>query len=365
MRQLLPFELEDFFVQYEHRPGLINLASSDAMPWALDELRTRYAVVRNRLEKGALGYPDVRAGLIPSLRAYYNNPAATEFLPTSGAAEAIFLAMQAIRCESSGNLTVAIPRPAYGAYDGIARLLAYEPCYYSYDAERRWELNREQLLECSGACDVVIVTNPHNPTGSVAEPRFLDNVAEILQSRGGLLIVDEVFRLPEEHRTRLESAPNVFVIGSLSKVYGLPGLRLGWVAGQKTLVDRMKTIQQYLSLSVNWFADAIGSAVLMDPLGASRHQLLVDARTTVQRWAQVNGDVASTTFPSGGTTVILSPKRPRDGLFDLLLNRNLLLVPGRRCFGWGDGAWFRLGYGTSQQVLSEGLDALESVLRRS
>jgi len=68
MDQLVPFELEDFFAQYEHDDSLINLASSDALPWAMDDLRARYAVLKGRLEKGALGYPDVQRDLIPGLR---------------------------------------------------------------------------------------------------------------------------------------------------------------------------------------------------------------------------------------------------------------------------------------------------------
>lgn len=60
MPKLEPFELEDFFYEYEHRPGLINLASSDALTWRLNELMSRFSEVEVCIRNFDLGYPNVR-----------------------------------------------------------------------------------------------------------------------------------------------------------------------------------------------------------------------------------------------------------------------------------------------------------------
>src|SRR5689334_4021801 len=118
---VIPFKLEDFFDKYEHRPDLINLASSDALPWKGTEL-TEKGVPLPDSTSLSLAYPDVKGGLLPHLLDLCEPPAGIEVLPTAGAAEAIALIMHV--CASRGMVTrgrpIAIPRPSYGAFHGLA-----------------------------------------------------------------------------------------------------------------------------------------------------------------------------------------------------------------------------------------------------
>lgn len=368
MGRLKPFELEDFFYEYEHRPDLINLASSDAMPWKLRELRLRFPKIEAWIDKTGLGYPNVKDIVLPEIQAFHGDPPNTAFLPTSGAAEAIYLSLQAVQLVLSDGIAIALPTPAYGAFDGVAELLQFHSIeYYSYRPEQDWLIRNEDVLELATRCDVLVVNNPHNPTGCIMPIDLLQEIAKQLERHGGILVVDEVFLLPEDCTSSVVIAPNVLVVGSLSKVYGLAGLRLGWAAGPAKLIRMMRTLQQYSSLSINTLAAGIGSIALSRSAEFSRHKLLTGNRQVLQEWSDAHGDMLKITHPEGGTTVILEMLRPvadPEQLFNALLAAGVLLAPGWQCFGSRDPCWFRLGYGANTKDLSSGLDIIASVLRK-
>jgi aspartate/methionine/tyrosine aminotransferase len=365
---MISFGLEDFFDQYEYKPGLINLASSDALPWSTASLRSRGVAVTDEIPR-TLAYPDVRAGLCCGLNRLLNPPAGIAVLPTSGAAEAIALVMHehADRFRTSRNGGIAIPSPTYGAFAGLAELLGIPVETYNYDPARCWAPNVDEMVELSRQCAAVVVVTPHNPTGHVMPTNILQQMAQQLAARDGVLIVDEVFRIPRETRSAIQLHANVIAIGSLSKIYGLPGLRLGWVAAGEYRLKRMRTVQQYLTLTLNAMTVALGDAVLRDPEKFSRADLIHDNRQIVSKWAKVNPDLVSISEPAGGTTVCLRLNTALDEqkLFAKFLEKHVLLAPGARCFGsYKDIRWFRLGYGTESDALRQGLDRIRGALNQ-
>jgi DNA-binding transcriptional MocR family regulator len=154
------------------------------------------------------------------------------------------------------------------------------------------------------------------------------------------------------------------VIGSLSKTYGLPGLRLGWVAASKERIARLRTAQQYLSLSLNAITVALGSAILDRAERFSRASLIRKNRRILINWAKKHGNI-SISAPVGGTTVCLSINTAVEGdeLFDQFVRHGVLLAPGTRCFEFGDDIrWFRLGYGAESDALRRGLKLVSAVV---
>src|SRR5260221_3086263 len=262
---MIPFKLKDFFDKYEHRKGLINLASSDALPWSSADLREQGIDLAEA--SFSLRYPDVTGSLLPALKQFCASPAGVELLPTSGAAEAIALVMhehsQNQKRGSKGS--IGIPSPAYGAFNGLAELLGIPTKAYSYAPVRGWAPDLNCIQSLSKECAALVVTNPHNPTGHALPLDFLKQIGGELAAHGGTLIVDEVFRVRGETPSAISLGPHVVVIGSLSKTYGLPGLRLGWVAANKKRLRRLRTLQQYLTLGLSTMAVVVGSAVLQSP----------------------------------------------------------------------------------------------------
>jgi aspartate/methionine/tyrosine aminotransferase len=176
----------------------------------------------------------------------------------------------------------------------------------------------------------------------------LEEAARELESHGGTLIVDEVFRVPSETVSAMTLEPQVVTIGSLSKTYGLPGLRLGWIAANRERLARLRTVQQYLTLSLSAMTVALGAAVLKKAAQFSRAELLRVNRPILRRWADGHQDAISMSQPAGGTTVCLAINTVVDEmtLFDKFLKNGVLVAPGTHCFEFThETPWFRLGYG--------------------
>lgn len=367
MLDLLPFALEDFFAEFEHRPDLLNLASSDASPWTMPEILVKCPDLRTDLEQLSLNYPDVQKSLVPALQKICQPPTQMDIIAVSGAAEAIFLVLTELRSRGIDSLRIAVPRPSYGAFAGIARLFGYEVKDYAYTVGDEWSLDAEGLRKVALNADIVVVNNPHNPTGWLMDGDLLKEISDIVAENNGSLLVDEVFRLPEDCASASHLGAHVTVISSLSKVYGMPGLRLGWMVTSETHLNRLRTVQQYTTLTPNIFTQAVGQRVLEHVDLFSRRGLLQTNRSILLDWAHSNSGLVRLVTPQAGTTAVLeiNSSRSEDDLFKLFESSGVLLVPGPRCFGVnGAKPWVRLGYGAREKVLREGLEIISQALRR-
>jgi aspartate/methionine/tyrosine aminotransferase len=288
-------------------------------------------------------------------------------LPTAGAAEGIALVLlehwDSRKAQTSG--LVGLPSPGYGAFQGLTSLLGLSTKTYLYHPRRAWAPDFDEVLALARLCTVLIVIRPHNPTGHVMPFDFLRTLAQELGSRGGILIVDEVFRVLGETESATGLGAHVVVIGSLSKTYGLPGVRLGWVAASNDRLGRLRTLQQYLTLTPNTLTVAVGGALLREPGRFSRADLIHKNRNELLEWAKTAQRHLSISEPQSGTTVCLTIKTtlPEEPLFERFRDAGVLLAPGNRCFDFNpDGIrWFRLGYGTDTEVLVRGLGIVEDV----
>ena len=149
-------------------------------------------------------------------------------------------------------------------------------------------------------------------------------------------------------------------------MYGLPGLRFGWVVGAKPRIERMRTLQQYLTLSVSSLGAALGPLVLKSAGKFTRSALLQENRRLLADWAKTQEDVVRLSPSDGGTTVVLEilPSLDEHELFEAFLSMGVLLTPGGRCFGLTDCAWFRLGYGIETTRLKQGLLGITKALTK-
>lgn len=368
MSDLRPFALEDFFAEFEHRPNLWNLASSDAAPWTLPEVFDRCPELQKEFAGLSLNYPDVRDSLVPGLQEFCQPPTQMDILVVSGAAEAIFLILTEHRSRSDDQLRIAVPRPSYGAYAGISALLGYEITDYGYTSDGEWSLDADGLRHAATTANMLVINNPHNPTGRLIDEQLLQELSDIVANRQGTLLVDEVFRLPDDCPSATRLGTHVTVISSLSKVYGMPGLRLGWIITSDTNIQRLRTLQQYTTLTPNVFAQVVGREVLKHMDSFSRRDLLQNNRSLVLDWARQNSDLVRLIKPDAGTTAVLeiNSSQSEDDLFNSFQSSGVLLVPGTKCFGvTNPKPWFRLGYGAPEAMLQNGLKNISSALRRA
>lgn len=214
---------------------------------------------------------------------------------------------------------------------------------------------------------LVIINSPHNPTGQLVPAVDLRALAADLDRQGIYLMVDEVFRemWPDPEPSAWDGTPNMVVVGGLSKSYGLPGLRIGWMIADPALVVRARRYRKYTSLNPGALDQAWATAVLRkrDRVLARTNALVRDGLKTALAWFGQHEDVFTINPPAGGGLMFprLRLEVPtRDFCVRLVRETGVLLAPGSDCYQ--TEGHLRIGFATSE--LAEGLHQIDEFLRR-
>src|SRR5690606_7449846 len=229
--RMKPFAMERWQSTFENRVAY-NLSESGVHPLTLGEL-VEMAGASRAIPGTSLGYgqsngSDELRGLIAALY-----PGATEanVVATNGSAEANFIAMWEL-LEGGGE--AAIVMPAYMQTHGLADAFGAKVREIWLREEHGWQPDPDEIASAvTDRTRVVVITNPNNPTGAVLSAEARDALIRAADRAGAWILADEVYTGAElrgpETRTFWGDYPRVIATGSLSKAYGLPGLRIGWV----------------------------------------------------------------------------------------------------------------------------------------
>ncbi len=247
------FKLERYFAKYEFCTQFL-MCSSDPESWSTNEIL--------ELEPGSeLQYLNLKLGYSPSegapgLRAQvariYTTIQPDEILMFAGAEEGIFCFANALL--DSGD-HVVVHTPCYQSHKEIAASIGAHVGLWEARESGAWQLDGadlERLIRPN--TKAVLINSPHNPTGSLLPHETFDSINQICLKRGIVLFSDEVFRESElDAAKRLPAAcdvnPLAVSLGVMSKTYGLPGLRIGWIATHNVaLRERMAAIKDYTTI---------------------------------------------------------------------------------------------------------------------
>lgn len=203
-----------------------NLAESSIRDRVLGDLGLDIDIGRTVLLYGDhRGHPELRA-----LLAAESGCAPDQVLLTPGAAGALFIVATTLL--APGDHLVVL-RPNYATNIETPRAIGCDISFVDLTFERGWRYDATDIARAmTPRTKLISITTPHNPTGTLLDPRALGEIVALVESRGAHLLVDETYR-------DLSPAPagpfattlgeRVISVASLSKAYGLPGLRLGWL----------------------------------------------------------------------------------------------------------------------------------------
>lgn len=251
--RLPPFQLERYFARYEFNVEHL-LCSSDCESLAVQDLLDLEPDARKRFQQLRLGYTESQGAL--SLRReisrLYAAISPEQVLVHAGAEEAIFLFMHAAL--SPGD-QIIVHTPCYQSLAEVARSIGCTVTPWAANEAQGWRLSLSELQQMVGANTRVIVINtPHNPTGYLMSPEEFRELHRIADRHGIIVFSDEVYRESEyDPADRLPPACDLseraVSLGVLSKTYGLPGLRIGWVATRNAaLYARMAALKDYTTI---------------------------------------------------------------------------------------------------------------------
>ncbi|WP_020386636.1 aminotransferase class I/II-fold pyridoxal phosphate-dependent enzyme [Kribbella catacumbae] len=252
MPTLPDFKLETYFSRWEFS-ARYHLTASDAQTIAVSELlELADEDGRRRWDTLELGYTETRG--LPALReeiaSTYDVVAPEDVMCFAGAEEAIYLAMHAL-LEPSDHAVVLTPN--YQAAETIP-LSICAVTGVALVAESNWSLDVDAVERALRPNTKLVSVNfPNNPTGAVPDPVTWQRLVSLCDERGITLFSDEVYRGLELDRPSLPQAAdlsaNALSLNVMSKAYGLPGLRIGWIACRdRALLDKLERAKHYTSI---------------------------------------------------------------------------------------------------------------------
>lgn len=290
-----PFQLEEWQSLYETEVAY-NLADSGVAPVVLRELVDTPEAVEALLDVD-LHYPAVNGPeqLRRTIAGLYDGVDPAQVLVTVGAAEANSLAVHTL---TSPGDSVVVLEPGYRQVAGTAANAGCTVESFSLVEADGWRPDLDELERVvRPGTRLIAVSNPNNPTGAVLTPQEMARIVAVAERVGAWVLADEVYQGTEMHRE--EQTPGLWgrydrlvVTNSLSKAYGLSGLRLGWVVGPQDVVDAMWRRHEYATISTGRLSMHLAQIALSEPC---RSALFRRNRALIRDgWARLSSWVAST-----------------------------------------------------------------------
>ncbi|PQA85994.1 pyridoxal phosphate-dependent aminotransferase [Hyphococcus luteus] len=165
--------------------------------------------------------------------------------------------------------TVLAERPGFDIFWDFARAQGVQVDYFSRKAPA-FEIDVEAVLSAiTPKTRLIVLSNLHNPSGKLVSEEILLRLAEGAKERGVIVVVDEVYRdyagVPDNATWSPGKTPNVIRLGSLTKIYGLSGLRCGWIIADDAVMDAIVPVFMKLDFNASKLGHAVAAALLEEP----------------------------------------------------------------------------------------------------
>lgn len=371
-----PFEMERWQSLHEHDVEL-NLSDSGVHPMTLAELVALApaeladlpaAVLDQRLEYTQTnGTPALRE----AVAALYPGAGPAEVEVTTGGVEANCVAAWTL-VEPGDEVVVLTPN--YGQLPGLVRGLGATVLPWTLRPDWAGGTYVAELAELaelvSPLTRMILLCTPNNPTGAILDEATLDGVAAIAARHGTWVLSDEIYRGSELDGNPAPSMhgryERVIVTNSLSKAYGLPGLRLGWIVAPADAIARFWERHDYTTIGPAAISDLVATRVLAPPVRdavlARTRRLLNENYARVAGFLASFGDALRHVPPRAGAMAWLEYAHAVDSRAlaeRLRVEESVLLVPGAQ---FGQDGWLRVGFGAETARVEAGLARLRRLL---
>lgn len=360
--------LEDWMRRYYFRVEF-DLGSSGVQDWSMAELRKLLEIDYSEIDKlvfsdsETLGGP----GLRQAIAERWTGGDIDRVMATHGSTEANFLVMTALL--KAGDEVVVLD-PCYPQLFAIAEAIGCHLKRWPLRWERGFAACLEDAREVIGERTRMVVVNfPHNPTGASISAGEQIELIELISRARAYLVWDGAFadlplggpKLPDP----VLMYDRAISMGTLSKAFGLPGLRVGWCLASPETLAKMVTVRDYLTLHLSPLvellaAKALAKADLLTGLRLAQARRNLDI---LEQWIAGQGGLVEWARPRGGvTTFVRFPQVTDVTAFCVKLaeDQQVMLVPGS-CFGHPEHA--RLGFGGATPAFEEGLRRLAGALQ--
>jgi aspartate/methionine/tyrosine aminotransferase len=365
-----PFLLEREMSIWENQVEY-NLSESGVHPMTMRDLFFNNEDLIEETLSTELNYPQTNGTieLREKIARLYPGAAPGQVVVTAGAAQANFTTLLTLL--DPGD-EIAVMLPNYMQIWGIAKNFNFSLKTFSLKEELGWGLDLDEFSQViSAKTRLIAICNPNNPTGYILTPEERATIVQAADKVGAWILADEVYA-GAEHNTD-EFTPSfwgdyerVFAVGSLSKAYALPGLRLGWVVAPDEFADEIWARQDYITIS----ATMLGNKLAAYALSSEVHPRIV-ARTreyvrrgygNFESWCHEKSDLISLVPPQAAAIAFVRYNRQINSselVRRLIAEQSTLVVPGDH---FGLDHHLRISYGLPNDYVNEGLERIYQTL---
>jgi aspartate/methionine/tyrosine aminotransferase len=366
--KIAPFGVEEWMNKYEV-DAKYNIAETCVESLTVEELLNLTDNPEqkiNKIKKMQLTYGDIKGSkdFKKGVSSLYKNVKAENILPSHGAIGANFLLLYSLI--EAGDKVVSV-FPTYQQLYSIPE---------SFGAEvEKLELKYEDgflpdLIKLKELVDkdtkLIAINNPNNPSGVMMGREILEKIVEIAREADAYILSDEVYRGLDPEKD-VPAVVDIYEkgisVGSMSKIFSLAGLRIGWLTGPEEVIEKCQLHRDYTTISNGMIDDYLSVIALenKDKILKRNFKKVNEQLEMLDRWVE-NEDLVEYVKPSGGTTAFLHYKLEMSSeKFSkrLYTEKGVLTVPGT---AFGMDRFLRIGFAGNKNELKIGLEKLKEFL---
>ncbi len=343
----------------DHAAARYNLANSGMLGCSMADLEIR-------LEDLQLNGPN-RDGYRPLLESIAERygVAPEQVVTAQGTSGANFLALSTL--VDPGD-TVLVEQPTYEPILAILEFLGARVRRFPRRFENGYRLDLDAIDDIDDDVRLVVLTNPHNPSGVLLSTEEVAAVGRLAERAGARVLIDEVYRdvYEEEPRSLVHLGPHVVVTSSLTKSYGLSGLRCGWILAAPEIARRMRYAKDFMEAVNPLPAEGMALAAFQQlPRFAARGRSILDPNiAAIRTFLAEHEEWLECVIPPRSLMVFPRLRKAEDSepLHDWLRGRETSIVPGKY---FEYPRHFRLGFAVEPENVLQGLKNLAEGLRRA
>ena len=372
MSTFQPFNMERYMSAHE-QDVKYNLSESGVHPMLLSELLAlKEGSLEGRLATDinyahANGRPELRE----NIARMYDGAAADNVLVTVGAIEANFNSLRTVLDKGD---EIVIQLPNYMQIWGVAKNHDYSIKTFSLLEEKSWAPDLDTLENVvTDKTRLIAICNPNNPTGRIFREDEMDAIIRTADKAGAWILADEVYAGVEQ-KTDAQTPSfygkyeKVLAVGSMSKAYGLPGLRTGWVVGPPNIIDQIWARHEYNTLSATMLSNKLAALALSEEVRPIIRQRARDyvrkGFPILEEWmGSQNGNLRCVSPEAAAIAFIKYDLgiNSTDLVLKLIREQSVMVVPGDH---FGLDGFLRVSYGLPEDYLFGGLNAISEVLSK-
>ncbi|MCP4724854.1 MAG: aminotransferase class I/II-fold pyridoxal phosphate-dependent enzyme [bacterium] len=344
-----------------------NMSESGVHPVSLKDL-FELGLDMSKIDTLPLGYGQSNGTieLRKALTKLYPGSTVDHIEVTNGSSEANFILCLTL-IETGDD--VLFQKPNYMQVYGVPRSLGAEVKTFSLVDEKNWEPDWKEFDNAiSEKTKFIYISNPNNPTGSVLSRSAMERIVEAIEKYDAYLIADEVYQGAELEGDMTPSfwgmSDRVFIVSGLSKAYGIPGLRIGWIIGDPDIVAEAWSQHDYITIGPNILSDCIAQIAVREEnrqrLYARTREILGENRVIFKEWVDSFGDFFEYTESIAGPIAYVKYDHeiPSVELVERIRdNQDVLIVPGTH---FGTEGYLRIALGSPADEFKAALGRIKT-----